>query len=140
MPTVYSHSRLSVFEDCRLRYRLRYVDRVKREREGVEAFLGSRVHETLEALYRDVLMGRTPTADAVVEDFESRWEERWNDAIVASSGRARRNATAAASSCASGSSRLRLAGARSIAACTARITAPRAAISFQRPTSATSTA
>ncbi|HEU4395429.1 MAG TPA: PD-(D/E)XK nuclease family protein [Planctomycetota bacterium] len=82
MPTVYSHSRLSVFEDCRLRYRLRYVDRVKREREGVEAFLGSRVHETLEALYRDVLMGRTPAADAVVEDFGRRWEERWNDAIV----------------------------------------------------------
>jgi len=82
MPTVYSHSRLSVFEECRLRYRLRYVDRVKREREGVEAFLGSRVHETLEALYRDVLMGRAPTADAVVEDFERRWEERWNDAVV----------------------------------------------------------
>jgi putative RecB family exonuclease len=82
MPTVYSHSRLSVFEDCRLRYRLRHVDRVKRDREGVEAFLGSRVHETLEALYRDCLMGRTPSLEAVLEDFRRRWDEEWSDAVL----------------------------------------------------------
>ncbi len=78
MPTVYSHSRLSVFEACRLRYRLKYVDRVRRDLEGVEAFLGSRVHEALESLYRDVSMGRLPGAEAVVGHFHRRWEEEWH--------------------------------------------------------------
>jgi len=82
MPVVYSHSRLSVFEACRLRYRLKYIDRVKRDVEGIEAFLGSRVHEALEALYRDVMMGRTPAADAVVANFHRLWEEEWGEGIL----------------------------------------------------------
>jgi RecB family exonuclease len=87
MPPVYSHSRLSVFEGCRLRYRLKYVDRVKRDLEGVEAFLGSRVHEALENLYRDVGMGRTPPADAVVEGYRRSWDARWSGAVVVANDR-----------------------------------------------------
>jgi putative RecB family exonuclease len=82
MPPVYSHSRLSVFEGCRLRYRLKYVDRVRRDLEGIEAFVGSRVHEALEALYRDVLMGRTPGADALLDDYRRRWDAEWHEDVV----------------------------------------------------------
>ncbi len=82
MPVTYSHSRLSLFDDCRLRYRLKYVDRVRRDLEGVEAFLGVRVHESLEYLYRDVLMGRLPGADDVVAGFHRRWDEEWHGEIV----------------------------------------------------------
>ena len=35
---VYSHSRLSTFETCPLQYKLRYVDKIKKEEEGIEAF------------------------------------------------------------------------------------------------------
>jgi putative RecB family exonuclease len=87
MPTVYSHSRLSVFEGCRLRYRLKYVDRVKRDLEGVEAFLGSRVHEALEALYRDVMMGRVPPVDGVLDGFRRAFDAEWTDAVVVSDPR-----------------------------------------------------
>lgn len=87
MPTVYSHSRLSVFEACRLRYRLKYLDRVRRDLEGVEAFLGSRVHEALEALYRDVSMGRVPTAEGVIADFRRLWDEEWHDDMLLSDPR-----------------------------------------------------
>jgi putative RecB family exonuclease len=39
---MYSHSRLSAYEACPLKYRYAYVDRVKLERmpESVEAFMG----------------------------------------------------------------------------------------------------
>ncbi|MHC4820537.1 MAG: RecB family exonuclease [Planctomycetota bacterium] len=79
---VYSHSRLSTFENCRLRYRLKYVDRVKRALEGIEAFLGSRVHDALEALYRDVLMGRTPSVDDVLASYARKWDDAWHDGIA----------------------------------------------------------
>jgi RecB family exonuclease len=89
MPSAYSHSRLSLFEECRLRYRLKYVDRVKRDLEGVEAFLGSRVHEALEALYRDVMMGRTPSCEYVLEDYRRAWDARWSPGVVVASDRYR---------------------------------------------------
>ena len=38
--TVYSHSRLSSFENCPAQFRYRYIDKVETETEGVEAFVG----------------------------------------------------------------------------------------------------
>lgn len=53
--TIYSHSRLSCFEQCPNKFKLKYIDKVESDIEqSVEAFLGSRVHETLEKLYRDL--------------------------------------------------------------------------------------
>src|SRR3989304_381130 len=51
MPT-YSHSQLSTYETCPHQYRLAYIDKIKVETEGIEAFMGSRAHETMEKLYR----------------------------------------------------------------------------------------
>jgi RecB family exonuclease len=87
MATVYSHSRLDLFESCRLRYRLKYVDRVKRDLEGVESFVGSRVHEALESLYRDVMMGRVPGLDSVIDGYDRSWDEEWSDEVVLSDPR-----------------------------------------------------
>ena len=57
--TLYSHSRLTTFENCPYKYKLKYIDRVETEDfETVEAFLGSRVHDALEKLYRDLLNGK----------------------------------------------------------------------------------
>ena len=52
---IYSYSRIKTFENCPLTYRYRYIDRIKVDTEGVEAFMGSRVHESLKKLYRDDL-------------------------------------------------------------------------------------
>ncbi|MBN2186845.1 MAG: PD-(D/E)XK nuclease family protein [Dehalococcoidia bacterium] len=35
---IYSHSQLSMYEGCPLKYKLRYRDRIKRDIEGVEGF------------------------------------------------------------------------------------------------------
>jgi len=46
----YSISQLGKFEECALQYKFIYVDGIKRDEEGVEAFLGQRFHDVMEWL------------------------------------------------------------------------------------------
>ena len=81
MPT-YSHSRLETYQNCPRQYKLQYIDKVDvEERESVEAFLGSKVHETLEKLYRDVRMMKLPALEEVLSHFDKLWDQDWNDDI-----------------------------------------------------------
>jgi putative RecB family exonuclease len=62
---------------------LKYIDRVETEIEqSIEAFLGSRVHETLEKLYRDLGYQKVNTLDELLEFFHSEWKKNWDDSIV----------------------------------------------------------
>ena len=81
--TVYSHSRLSCFEQCPQKYKLKYLDRVESEvEESIEAYLGSRVHETLEKLYRDLGYQKVNTLDELLVFFRKKWMENWDDSII----------------------------------------------------------
>lgn len=81
--TVYSHSRLSCFEQCPEKYKLNYIDKVETEVEGsIEAFLGSRVHETLEKLYRDLQHQKHNSLEDLLTFLKTEWQKQWNDAIV----------------------------------------------------------
>jgi putative RecB family exonuclease len=77
-PPVYSHSRLSSFEDCPKKFEYRYVLRVQSETESIEGFLGKRVHEVLERLYRFTLEGRVPSLGRVLARFRSWWDEHYD--------------------------------------------------------------
>ena len=80
---MYSHSRLSCYEECPQKYKLKYVDRVETEIEqSIEAFLGSRVHETLEKLYRDLGYRKVNTLEELLEFFHDEWKKNWDDSIV----------------------------------------------------------
>ena len=81
--SLYSHSRLSCFEQCSLKFKFSYIDKVETEiEETVEAFLGSRVHETFEKLYKDFKFQKLNTLKELLEFYNKSWEENWNDAIV----------------------------------------------------------
>ncbi len=81
--TEYSHSRLSSFENCPRQFKYRYVDQLKVETEGVEAFMGKRVHEILERLYHHVERHQKPPSLAQVLDrFREDWERSWHDKIL----------------------------------------------------------
>ena len=67
MGTLYSHSRLSSFENCRKQFEFRYVLKIPSESESIEAFVGKRVHEILERLYLFVGRGQIPGVEKVVE-------------------------------------------------------------------------
>jgi len=81
--TVYSHSRLSCFEQCPQKYKLAYIDKVEREvEESIEAFMGSRVHETLEKLYRDLQYLKLNSQDDLLGLLRDEWEKNWNESII----------------------------------------------------------
>ena len=74
---LYSHSRLSSYERCPRKFLWRYTWNVDPSIEGVEAFTGKRVHETLEELYTAVLRGvEPPPLSAVLDGYHERWERR----------------------------------------------------------------
>lgn len=76
----YSHSRLETYESCPLKFRFQYVDKVDiARRTSVEAFLGSRVHDTLEQLYRGLLNARQWTRDELIRFFTDIWEKEKSD-------------------------------------------------------------
>ncbi len=51
----YSHSKLSTFEQCPIKFKYRYIDKIPVEFEKtIEAFLGEIVHEALEWLYTEI--------------------------------------------------------------------------------------
>ena len=81
MPT-YSHSQLSTYEGCPLKYKLCYRDKIKRDIEGVEAFLGTMVHETLKKCYDDVRLTRRHSFDELVSYYNNIWQQNWHDGII----------------------------------------------------------
>lgn len=80
MPT-YSHSQLSTYETCPHQYRLAYIDKIEVETESIEAFMGSRVHDTLEKLYRDLKVTKLNTLEELLAFYQQIWEKNWNDLI-----------------------------------------------------------
>ncbi|MFC2165551.1 RecB family exonuclease [Acidobacteriota bacterium] len=79
----FSHSRLSSYEVCPLRYKFAYIDKVKVEVEDtVETFLGSQVHEALEKLYRNLQFEQLQTLDGLLVFFNREWEKNWDNSII----------------------------------------------------------
>ncbi len=77
--TPYSHSRLNTFENCPLQFRYRYIDKIRTETEGIEAFVGKRVHEILERLYHHLSRHSRPPSLAQVQDrFLKDWLVQWH--------------------------------------------------------------
>ncbi len=78
---MYSHSRIQTFEQCAYKYKLRYVDGLKTDTEGIEAFVGKRVHEALEKLYKDLRLSKLNTLEEILAFYESSWEKNWHGKI-----------------------------------------------------------
>jgi putative RecB family exonuclease len=80
---VYSHSKLSSFEQCPYRYKLRYIDKIPSPIEKtIEAHLGTCVHDALEWLYNEVTAGKLPTIDDLLEKYISNWQKDWAETIL----------------------------------------------------------
>jgi putative RecB family exonuclease len=78
----FSNSKLSTFEQCPLRYKYQYIDKVEIEEwDIVEAFMGSRVHDALEKLYKDLKLQRLNSLENILAYFNDHWEKNWTDDI-----------------------------------------------------------
>ncbi len=78
----YSHSQLSTYEECPLKYKLCYRDGVKRDTESIEAFVGNMVHETLKKCYDDAKFSRLTSLEELLAYYDDLWRRRWHDSIV----------------------------------------------------------
>jgi putative RecB family exonuclease len=74
---IYSHSKLCTFEQCPLKYKLRYIDKIKPEIEKtIESHLGSSVHDTLEWIYNSVKENpeKIPNLDDIIKHYIWIWQ------------------------------------------------------------------
>ena len=78
MTELYSHSRLNTFENCRKKFELRYVFDLPEDSEGIEAFVGKRVHEVLERLYEFVGREQVPSLNRVIERYRANFDEHYD--------------------------------------------------------------
>jgi putative RecB family exonuclease len=78
---IYSHSKIGTYETCPQKYKFQYIDKIKGDLESVEAFLGSRVHEALEHLYKCVRNGRLLSEEDILAFYESAWESNWSEDV-----------------------------------------------------------
>ncbi|MGB6679876.1 MAG: PD-(D/E)XK nuclease family protein [Candidatus Bathyarchaeia archaeon] len=79
----FSYSRIGSYENCQLQYKYQYIDRIKVETEDtVETFLGGRVHEALEKLYRHKMYEKLMTLEELIAYYNKIWEENWKDSVI----------------------------------------------------------
>jgi len=79
---IYSHSRLSTFEQCPLKFKFQYIDRLKPDiQQSIEGFLGNKVHDTLEWIYNEVAKGRTFQLDEILQFYIENWHKDLNPDI-----------------------------------------------------------
>ena len=79
---VFSHSRLSSFEQCKLKYKFRYIDNIIPDIEKtIESHLGNVVHNTLEWLYNQVKKNKIPTIDEVIVNYSEGWKKDYEEEI-----------------------------------------------------------
>lgn len=80
----FSHSKIECFRRCPRQYFYQYVKKIKLpdEPEHIPTFLGSRVHDALEWLYRQVKDGIVPTEKQTLAEYGRIWDAEWVDGIV----------------------------------------------------------
>ncbi|MDO8538297.1 MAG: PD-(D/E)XK nuclease family protein [archaeon] len=82
---IYSNSRLNCFEQCPKKFEFKYLQRVGvPERLSIEAFLGKKVHEALEKLFKDLQHTKKNSLEDLLIFFEKKWKEDWRESIIVS--------------------------------------------------------
>jgi len=80
---VYSHSRISCFEQCPMRFKYKYIDKAQVEIETtIEAFVGSLVHGALEKLYKDLRFFKLNTLEDLLAFYNAEWDRNWSGKIA----------------------------------------------------------
>jgi putative RecB family exonuclease len=79
----YSHSKVSTFENCPYQYKLRYIEKAEPEiSETIELFMGKRVHETLEKLYKDKKFKKLVSKATLLKFYKDSWDNELSDDIL----------------------------------------------------------
>ena len=85
---IYSYSQFSTFKNCREKYKIIYLDGVKKQHTSIEAFMGICVHQVFEWIYLPHNR-KIPyfTFDDICNKYDEIWIKNWHDNIfIASKG------------------------------------------------------
>jgi len=81
--TIYSHSRVTTFENCPYQYKLRYIDKKKPEiPTTIEAFMGDMVHQSLEDLYKKKKFRKRIAKSSLIKFYRDLWEKNYSNDIL----------------------------------------------------------
>ena len=78
----FSYSGIQSFQKCPAQFKYRYIDKIYKRDEGIEAFMGKRVHESIEYLYEQKVGGNTLSYDNLLKYHYSLWEKSWHDRVA----------------------------------------------------------
>ena len=78
----FSYSQLNTFKTCPQRYKIIYLDRIRKKHESIEAFVGKMVHGALEWLYQPDNMRKSYiTFDHLCQAYDDQWAAEWHHDI-----------------------------------------------------------
>ena len=74
----YSYTKLNTFNNCPLKYKFIYLDKLKKKDEGIEGFLGKLIHRSLEWIYKQKLDNNKSyfSLDQIINKFKEYWDEK----------------------------------------------------------------
>jgi len=80
----YSYSKINLFNSCSLKYKFLYVDKNYKKEEGIEAFLGKLIHETLEWIYKKKIEESKAyySLDSIINFYKEAWNDKWHHNIL----------------------------------------------------------
>jgi len=80
---MYSHSKISTYEQCPYKYKLSYIDKIKVDiPTTIEAFMGSVVHQALEQLYKDKQYRKRISKATLLKFYRELWERTYSSDIL----------------------------------------------------------
>jgi putative RecB family exonuclease len=80
--TIYSHSRVSTFENCPYQYKLHYIDKVEVETPTtIEPFMGDIVHQSLEDLYKRKKFKQRISKETLIKFYRDLWDKEYSEDI-----------------------------------------------------------
>jgi len=81
MKTIYSPSRIGSFNNCKLAYKYKYIDRLISDIQTIERFRGSVAHEALEEFYKLIKAGSVKPIEWVLDKYEELWRKNYSSSI-----------------------------------------------------------
>lgn len=78
---IYSPSRLETYRQCPQKFKFSYIDQIPSSLEGIEAFMGSRVHEALEKLYTSLKFASPMSLEDLLAHYRQAWEKEWHEGV-----------------------------------------------------------
>ncbi len=75
----YSHSRIETFKSCPKKFYFQYIEKPEiDEKKGIEAFLGSMVHLSLEKLYKDLKFTKINSLEEILDYYSEEWDKNFD--------------------------------------------------------------